>query len=111
MGFFLDRIVAVAYNKATFTKMKNCTEQPLQRLRQARERKPNYREILALAGPRTSPPFLPLPWSRLKPKTVDSREMEGPLDFEVEDYLTLHLNHLAQEEGYLRSEKLFVEMR
>jgi FdhE protein len=42
-------------------------------------------------------------------KTVDSREMEGPLDFEVEDYLTLHLDHLAQEEGYLRPEKLFVE--
>jgi len=44
-------------------------------------------------------------------KTVDSREMDGPLDFEVEDYLTLHLDHLAQEEGYLRPEKLFVEMR
>jgi FdhE protein len=43
-------------------------------------------------------------------KTVDSREMEGPLDFEVEDYLTLHLDHLAQEEGYLRPEKLFVEI-
>ena len=42
-------------------------------------------------------------------KTVDSREMEGPLDFEVEDYLTLHLDHLAQEEGYLRPEKLFSE--
>ena len=44
-------------------------------------------------------------------KTVDSREMEGPLDFEVEDYLTLHLDHLAQEEGYLRPEKLFFEAR
>ncbi len=44
-------------------------------------------------------------------KTVDSREMEGPLDFEVEDYLTLHLDHLAQEEGYLRPEKLFFETR
>jgi FdhE protein len=44
-------------------------------------------------------------------KTVDSREMEGPLDFEVEDYLTLHLDHLAQEEGYLRPEKLFSEKR
>jgi len=44
-------------------------------------------------------------------KTVDSREMEGPLDFEVEDYLTLHLDHLAQEEGYLRPEKLFIETR
>jgi FdhE protein len=44
-------------------------------------------------------------------KTVDSRELEGPLDFEVEDYLTLHLDHLAQEEGYLRPEKLFSETR
>jgi len=44
-------------------------------------------------------------------KTVDSREMVGPLDFEVEDYLTLHLDHLAQEEGYLRPEKLFFEIR
>ncbi|NWF55610.1 MAG: formate dehydrogenase accessory protein FdhE [Syntrophaceae bacterium] len=43
-------------------------------------------------------------------KTVDSRGMEGPLDFEVEDYLTLHLDHLAQEEGYLRPEKLFVDL-
>jgi len=43
-------------------------------------------------------------------KTVDSREMEGPLDFEVEDYLTLHLDHLAQQEGYIRPEKLFVEI-
>jgi FdhE protein len=42
--------------------------------------------------------------------TVDSREMEGPLDFEVEDYLTLHLDHLAQEEGYLRPTKLFREI-
>ena len=44
-------------------------------------------------------------------KTVDSREMEGPLDFEVEDYLTLHLDHLAQEEGYIRPAKLFIETR
>lgn len=44
-------------------------------------------------------------------KTVDSREMDGPLDFEVEDYLTLHLDHLAQEEGYLRPAKLFVEIQ
>jgi FdhE protein len=44
-------------------------------------------------------------------KTIDSREMEGPLDFEVEDYLTLHLDHLAQEEGYLQPDKLFGEMR
>ena len=44
-------------------------------------------------------------------KTVDSREMEGSLDFEVEDYLTLHLDHLAQEEGYLRPKKLFIETR
>jgi len=42
-------------------------------------------------------------------KTVDSRDLEGPLDFEVEDYLTLHLDHIAQEEGYVRPEKLFVE--
>jgi FdhE protein len=44
-------------------------------------------------------------------KTIDSREMEGSLDFEVEDYLTLHLDHLAQEEGYIRPPKLFVEVR
>ena len=44
-------------------------------------------------------------------KTVDSRELEGPLDFEVEDYLTLHLDHLAQEEGYLRPEKLFIDFK
>jgi len=44
-------------------------------------------------------------------KTVDSREKEGPLDWEVEDFLTLHLDHLAQEEGYTRPSKLFVELR
>ena len=44
-------------------------------------------------------------------KTLDSREMEGSLDFEVEDYLTLHLDHLAQEEGYARPTRLFVEAR
>ncbi len=44
-------------------------------------------------------------------KTIDSREMNGPLDFEVEDYLTLHLDHLAQEEGYLRPARLFVEIQ
>ena len=44
-------------------------------------------------------------------KTVDSREMERPLNFEVEDFLTLHLDHLAQEEGYSRPSKLFVEMK
>lgn len=44
-------------------------------------------------------------------KTIDSREMEGSLDLEVEDYLTLHLDHLAQEEGYIRPPKLFVEVR
>jgi len=44
-------------------------------------------------------------------KTVDSREKEGPLDWEVEDFLTLHLDHLAQEEGYTRPPKLFVEVR
>lgn len=42
-------------------------------------------------------------------KTVDSRERNGSLDWEVEDYLTLHLDHLAQEEGYTRPERLFVE--
>ena len=44
-------------------------------------------------------------------KTIDAREMEGALDFEVEDYLTLHLDHLAQQEGYSRPPKLFVEMK
>jgi FdhE protein len=44
-------------------------------------------------------------------KTVDVREREGALDWEVEDYLTLHLDHLAQEEGYKRPEGLFVEIR
>ncbi len=40
-------------------------------------------------------------------KTIDSREMADSLEFEVEDYLTLHLDHLAQEEGYSRPAKLF----
>ncbi len=44
-------------------------------------------------------------------KTIDSREEEGSLDWEVEDYLTLHLDQLAQEEGYRRPERLFVEVR
>lgn len=44
-------------------------------------------------------------------KTIDSRETDGPLDFEVEDYLTLHLDHLAQEEGYIRPSKLFIDVR
>jgi len=44
-------------------------------------------------------------------KTVDSRERQTPLDWEIEDYLTLHLDHLAQEEGYKRPERLFVEGR
>ena len=44
-------------------------------------------------------------------KTIDTREKEGPLDWEVEDYLTLYLDHLAQEEGYKRPEGLFVEIR
>jgi FdhE protein len=44
-------------------------------------------------------------------KTVDFREMGGPLDFEVEDYLTLHLDHLAQEEGYIRPAKLFIDFK
>jgi len=44
-------------------------------------------------------------------KTIDTRERERPLDWEVEDYLTLHLDHLAQAEGYKRPERLFVEIR
>ncbi len=44
-------------------------------------------------------------------KTIDSRDMEGSLDFEVEDFLTLHLDHLAHEEGFSRPENLFVEMK
>lgn len=44
-------------------------------------------------------------------KTIDSREMERPLDFEVEDYLTLHLDHLAQEERFVRPTRLFVEVQ
>ncbi len=43
-------------------------------------------------------------------KTIDSREKEETLDFEIEDYLTLHLDHLAQEEGYLPPSKLFMEL-
>jgi FdhE protein len=43
-------------------------------------------------------------------KTIDTREKEGPLDWEVEDYLTLYLDHLAQEEGYKHPEGLFVDM-
>jgi formate dehydrogenase maturation protein FdhE len=43
-------------------------------------------------------------------KTIDSRQTDGPLDFEVEDYLTLHLDHLAQDEGYIRPSKLFVDV-
>lgn len=44
-------------------------------------------------------------------KTIDSRETGGPLDFELEDYLTLHLDDLAQEEGYIRPSTLFMEVR
>lgn len=44
-------------------------------------------------------------------KTADTREKAGLLDWEAEDYLTLHLDHLAQEEGYLRPTKLFVEIK
>ncbi len=40
-------------------------------------------------------------------KTVDTRERSEKPDWEVEDFLTLHLDHLAQEEGYQRPEKLF----
>ena len=44
-------------------------------------------------------------------KTVDVRERAEDLNWEVEDYLTLHLDHLAQEEGYTRPEGLFVDVR
>jgi FdhE protein len=44
-------------------------------------------------------------------KTIDSRDLEGTLDFEVEDYLTLYLDHLAQEEGYIRPGRLFVDVK
>ncbi len=42
-------------------------------------------------------------------KTIDSREKEGTRQFDVEDYLTLHLDYLAQEEGYLPPSKVFME--
>ncbi|MFH1757446.1 MAG: formate dehydrogenase accessory protein FdhE [Pseudomonadota bacterium] len=44
-------------------------------------------------------------------KTVDVRERVEDPNWEVEDYLTLHLDHLAQEEGYTRPEGLFVDVR
>jgi FdhE protein len=44
-------------------------------------------------------------------KTVDTRERAEDVDWEVEDYLTLHLDRLAQEEGYKRPEGYFIEMR
>lgn len=44
-------------------------------------------------------------------KTIDAREREGSRDWEIEDYLTLHLDYLAQQEGYGRPEGLFVEIR
>ncbi|MGQ9693317.1 MAG: formate dehydrogenase accessory protein FdhE [Thermodesulfobacteriota bacterium] len=44
-------------------------------------------------------------------KTVDSRERSQPVDWEVEDYLTLHLDYIAQEEGFQRPVKLFVEVK
>ncbi len=40
-------------------------------------------------------------------KTVNGRESGGPPDMELEDYLTLDLDRLAQEEGYRRPEVLF----
>ncbi len=44
-------------------------------------------------------------------KTIDSRERIQPIDWEVEDYLTLYLDYLAQEEGFQRPAKLFVEIK
>ncbi|MBM4330814.1 MAG: formate dehydrogenase accessory protein FdhE [Deltaproteobacteria bacterium] len=44
-------------------------------------------------------------------KTVDSRDRDEVPDWEVEDYLTLHLDHLAQEEGYARPLELFIGVR
>ncbi len=44
-------------------------------------------------------------------KTIDSRERIKPIDWEVEDYLTLYLDYLAQEEGFQRPAKLFVEIK
>lgn len=44
-------------------------------------------------------------------KTIDSREMANPIDWEIEDYLTLYLDYLAQEEGFQRPTKLFVEVK
>ena len=43
-------------------------------------------------------------------KTVDGRELSESLDWEIEDYLTLHLDHLAQKEGYGRPAGLFAKM-
>lgn len=40
-------------------------------------------------------------------KTIDSRE-RGEIDAEMEDYLTLHLDQLAQQEGYTRPRKLIL---
>lgn len=44
-------------------------------------------------------------------KTIDSREMAKPIDWEAEDYLTLYLDYLAQEEGFQRPTKLLVEVK
>ncbi len=44
-------------------------------------------------------------------KTIDSREIAKPIDWEVEDYLSLYLDYLAQEEGFQRPAKLFVEVK
>lgn len=44
-------------------------------------------------------------------KTIDSREMAKPIDWEIEDYFTLYLDYLAQEEGFQRPVKLFVEVK
>ncbi len=40
-------------------------------------------------------------------KTVDGRELSDALEMELEDYLTLDLDRLAQEQGYKRPEVLF----
>lgn len=42
-------------------------------------------------------------------KTIDSRDRIKPVDWEIEDYLTLYLDLLAQEEGFLRPAQLFVQ--
>ena len=43
-------------------------------------------------------------------KTIDSRERAESPDMEIEDYLTLHLDQFAQQEGYNHPDKLLVEI-